>query len=359
MNIYDIAQQAGVSIATVSRVLNGSEKVSPRTRAKVLEVIESSGYTPNIFAQGLGVGTIHAVGILVPDISDLFMADSVAFLEQALKENGYSSLLATSGFDRESKERHVQMLLSKKVDALILVGSTYAGAGLDPEETEYIRRAAEQVPVFLVNGHVQGENIFSCVCDDFGAMYNVTSRLLQRGRRRILFMTDSGSYSALQKTEGYRQALRDAGLPVDPSLMLRVRNRIHQVRDLLLEKTANADPAAVTAAGSAADPGDSAGAVGAPLTFDAVIATDDGMAVGAVKYAAARGLRVPEDLEIVGYNNSSLSVACEPELTSIDNLLSEMCETTVHRLHQYLSGDHDQPQEVRLGWRLVERGTTR
>ena len=83
------------------------------------------------------------------------------------------------------------------------------------------------------------------------------------------------------------------------------------------------------------------------------------MAVGAVKYAAARGLRVPEDLEIVGYNNSSLSVACEPELTSIDNLLSEMCETTVHRLHQYLSGDHDQPQEVRLGWRLVERGTTR
>lgn len=339
MNIYDIAQQAGVSIATVSRVLNGSEKVSPRTRAKVLEVIESSGYTPNIFAQGLGVGTIHAVGILVPDISDLFMADSVAFLEQALKENGYSPLLATSGFDRESKERHVQMLLSKKVDALILVGSTYAGAGLDPEETEYIRRAAEQVPVFLVNGHVQGGNIFSCVCDDFGAMYNVTSRLLQRGRRRILFMTDSGSYSALQKTEGYRQALRDAGLPVDPSLMLRVRNRIHQVRDLLLEKTANADPAAVT--------------------FDAVIATDDGMAVGAVKYAAARGLRVPEDLEIVGYNNSSLSVACEPELTSIDNLLSEMCETTVHRLHQYLSGDHDQPQEVRLGWRLVERGTTR
>ena len=339
MNIYDIAQQAGVSIATVSRVLNGSEKVSPRTRAKVLEVIESSGYTPNIFAQGLGVGTIHAVGILVPDISDLFMADSVAFLEQALKENGYSSLLATSGFDRESKERHVQMLLSKKVDALILVGSTYAGAGLDPEETEYIRRAAEQVPVFLVNGHVQGGNIFSCVCDDFGAMYNVTTRLLQRGRRRILFMTDSGSYSALQKTEGYRQALRDAGLPVDSSLMLRVRNRIHQVRDLLLEMTADADPAAVT--------------------FDAVIATDDGMAVGAVKYAAARGLRVPEDLEIVGYNNSSLSVACEPELTSIDNLLSEMCETTVHRLHQYLSGDHDQPQEVRLGWRLVERGTTR
>ena len=335
MNIYDIASQAGVSIATVSRVLNGSEKVSPRTRAKVLEIIEQNGYTPNIFAQGLGVGTIHAVGILVPDVSDLFMADSVAFLEQALKSCGYSSLLATSGFERESKERQVQMLLSKKVDALILVGSTYAGAGIDPEETGYIRRAAEQVPVFLVNGQVEGRNIFSCVCDDYAAMYSVTSQLIRRGHRRLLFMTDSGSYSALQKRAGYEDAHRDAGLPLDPALLLRVPNRIHPVRDLLLEKTANTD-----------------------LLFDAVIATDDGMAVGAVKYAAARGLRLPDDLEIIGYNNSSLSVACEPELTSIDNLLSAMCEETARHLRLYLSGDQVQPRQVRLGWKLVERGTT-
>ncbi len=351
MNIYDIASQAGVSIATVSRVLNGSDKVSPRTRARVLEIIERSGYTPNIFAQGLGIGTIHAVGILVPDISDLFMADSVAFLERLLRARGYSSLLATSGFERESKEQQVQMLLSKKVDALILVGSTYAGAGVDPEETGYIRRAAEQIPVFLINGQVEGENIFSCVCDDYAAMYSITSQLIGRGHRRFLFLTDSGSYSALQKRAGHEDALRDAGITPDPALSLRMPNRIHPVRDQLLERTSERTPGDVSGSADASPE--------APLRFDAVIATDDGMAVGAVKYAAARGLHLPDDLEIVGYNNSSLSVACEPELTSIDNLLSEMCEKTVHHLHEYLSGDHDQPRQVRLGWRLVERGTTK
>ncbi len=337
MNIYDIAELAGVSIATVSRVVNGSDKVSPRTREKVLRIIEQNGYTPNIFAQGLGIGTVHSVGILVPDISDLFMADAVSSLERMLRDRGYNCLLSASGFDREDKEKHTQLLLSKKVDALILVGSTYAGSGKDAEETDYIRAAAQQVPVFLINGSVKGKNIYSCVCDDHDAVFQVTAQLLDRGRRRILFMTDSGSYSALRKRAGYEDALRAAGLAPDPALFLRLPNRIHPVRDLLLQWHRES-PAA-------------------PL-FDAVIATDDGMAVGAVKYAAAAGLRVPEDLEIVGYNNSYLSVACEPELTSVDNHLAEMCRHTVDHLLAVLAGSTDHPINSMTGWSLAVRRTT-
>ena len=313
MNIYDIAKMSGVSIATVSRVLNGSDKVSEKTRRRVMEVIEKEGYTPNVFAQGLGLNTMHTVGILVPDISDLYMSSAVSFLENCLTGYGYGCILGCSGFQTESKIQHVQMLLSKKIDGLILVGSTYAGGGASPRETDYIREAAAQVPIFVINGAVQGENVFSAVCEDRAAVREVTEELIRRGRKRILFLTDSDSYSAREKMAGYEDALREAGLPVLGELKMKLRNRIHVTRDLLLQYR--------------------------NLGFDAVIATDDGMAVGAVKYAAARGLRVPEDLSIVGYNNSSLAVACEPELTSIDNRMEEVCRETVEMLMQTLKGE--------------------
>ena len=275
MNIYDIAKMAGVSIATVSRVVNGSDKVSEKTKRRVMEVIEKEGYTPNVFAQGLGLNTMHTAGILVPDISDLYMSSAISFLEEGLRNHGYNCILGCSGFRQESMAQHVQMLLSKKIDGLILVGSAYAGNGASERETDYIREAAAQVPVFVINGAVKGENVFSAVCGDRDAMHEVTSALLRRGRKRILFLTDSDSYSAREKMAGYEEALTEAGLPVLGDLKLKLRNRIHATRDLLLQSR--------------------------NLDFDAVVATDDGMAVGAVKYAAARGLRIPEALNIVGY----------------------------------------------------------
>ncbi|MBP3217841.1 MAG: LacI family DNA-binding transcriptional regulator [Lachnospiraceae bacterium] len=339
MNIYDIAEMAGVSIATVSRVMSGSDKVSDKTRKKVLSVIEESGYTPNVFAQGLGVGTIHSIGILVPDITDLYMASAVSYIENELQKNGYNCLLGCSGFELPGKESHLHMLLDKRVDALFLVGSTFAGSGKTKEETDYIRAAAAQVPVIIINGAVEGENIYSAVCADRQAMYDVTTSLIQRGRKRILFLTDSRSYSAREKKAGYLSALQDAGIPIDEKLQLHVPNRIHTVRDILL---------------SLEEP-----------DFDAVVATDDGIAVGAVKYAAQKGLSIPEDLQVVGYNNSSLSFACEPELTSIDNRTEEVCRSAVHALLQLLSAKDEEadvkektPSSLVVPCQIVKRQTT-
>ena len=332
MNIYDIAKMAGVSIATVSRVVNGSDKVSEKTKRRVMEVIEKEGYTPNVFAQGLGLNTMHTAGILVPDISDIYMSSAISFLEEGLRNHGYNCILGCSGFRQESMAQHVQMLLSKKIDGLILVGSAYAGNGASERETDYIREAAAQVPVFVINGAVQGENVFSAVCGDREAMHEVTSALLRRGRKRILFLTDSDSYSAREKMAGYEEALAEAGLPVLGGLKLKLRNRIHATRDLLLQSR--------------------------NLDFDAVVATDDGMAVGAVKYAAARGLRIPEDLNIVGYNNSSLAVACEPELTSIDNRTEEICRETVDLFMRTLRGEDVPEKHFSVSCRIVKRNTT-
>ena len=103
MNIYDIAALAGVSIATVSRVVNDSPKVSEKTKEKVRAVMEEQNYTPNVFARGLGLNSMHTVGIVCPDVSDVYMANAVAHLEKYLKKYGYDCILACSGYEYEDK----------------------------------------------------------------------------------------------------------------------------------------------------------------------------------------------------------------------------------------------------------------
>ena len=127
MNIYDIAKLSGVSIATVSRVINNSPKVSEKTKKKVWDVMNEYDYTPNVFARGLGLNSVKTVGLVCPDVSDRYMASAIAYLEKNLRKYGYDSILMCSGFDYEGKVEAVKILLDRRIDAMILVGSHYAG----------------------------------------------------------------------------------------------------------------------------------------------------------------------------------------------------------------------------------------
>ena len=331
MNIYDIAKMADVSIATVSRVVNGSPKVSESTRARVLDIIDRYGYTPNAFAQGLGLNTMHTVGIMVPSISDMYMANAVYYLEESLHEKGYECILSCSGFQAEQKEAHLQMLLSKKTDALILVGSTYAGSEDKTHNTDYIKLASNEVPVFLINGLVKGDNIYCTATDDKKATFEATRELLESGRKRILFMTDSRSYSANQKKKGYRDALKKSGIVPDKSMELFIKNDVEFVKSRM-------------------DQFDS-------LKYDAIVATDDAMAIGAMKYLIQTGRKVPEDVSVVGFNNSLLCLCTSPELTSIDNKVEMVSKSTVERLIIVLDGETNVTHKKIFDCELVKRGT--
>lgn len=213
MNIYDIAELAGVSIATVSRVVNDSPMVSEKTKQRVRKVMEENNYTPNVFARGLGLDSMKTVGLMCPNVADAYMARAVAYLEQNLKEYGYDCILYCSGYDDEERRVAVNSILQKRIDALVLIGSSYAEDDEDSEKVEYIREAAKQVPVFMMNGCIRGENIYCALCNDFQAAHMAVTELIQTGKEDILFLSDSHSYSANQKLKGYQQALRDAGMP--------------------------------------------------------------------------------------------------------------------------------------------------
>lgn len=333
MNIYDIAKLANVSIATVSRVVNNSPKVSQKTKEKVLAVMKENEYTPNAFARGLGLGTMKTVGIICPDISDIYMAKAVSYLESNLHDHGYDCILGCSGFKQEEKENYVKLLLSKKIDTLILVGSTYAGRGKDEADTDYIREAAEQASVFMINAKVAGDNIYCTYADDFQATYEVTKAYLRRGKEKILFMYDSESFSARQKMAGYEAALQDAGRPVLGNLKFKTKNDIEYTKNMLLEYNK-------------------------VLDFDSVLATDDGIAVGAIKYAKIKGLSIPEELSITGYNNSILAIGSDPELTSVDSKLGIMCRKTVERMIDLLENESQIEKNICVPCEIVRRCTT-
>ena len=157
MNIYDVSKHAGVSIATVSRVLNGNPNVSEKTRNKVMNVMAELGYTPNVFARGLGLNTMQTIGIMCSDSSDPYLANAIYYLERALRSFEYDAILCCTGYDLDAKQKYFNLLRSKRVDAIILAGSKFVE--MRPKDNSYLIEAAKDLPLMLVNGYLEGENI--------------------------------------------------------------------------------------------------------------------------------------------------------------------------------------------------------
>ena len=331
MNIYDVSERANVSIATVSRVINGNPNVSEKTRNRVLAVMDELGYTPNVFARSLGLNTMRTIGIMCADSSDPWLAGAIYYLEQELRRNGYDSLLCCSGYLPETKKKYLELLLSKRVDAVILAGSHYVEAR--QKDNAYLIEASKELPIMLVNGFLEGENIYSTVCDDHAAVYGAASQLLSSGRRRILYVYTSYSYSGVNKLEGYKDALKAKGITPSDELIRQCPKDIEAARELLLSLHREG------------------------LEFDAVITSDDSLAVGAVKYAHIADISIPRDLSIIGYNNSLLARCTDPEITSIDSKVEALCTTTINTLMGVFSGVNV-PSRTTIASDLIKRKTT-
>lgn len=312
MNIYDISEKSGVSIATVSRVLNGSAHVSEKTRQKVLAVMEEEGYQPNAFARGLGLNTMKVIGILYSDSSDTFLSSAIYHLERNFRSHGYDSLLCCTGYILEDRQKYTQWILSKRVDALVLVGSHFVEENED--DNAYIRTAASQVPVAILGARLAGENIYCSLCDDYLSSIHLAESLFQRGSEQIAFLYHVVSDSVRKKLAGLREAYRRKGM-------------VFREKNALLCPSHDIDACV-----------DFLRAMNRQLSFDTIMCMDDQLAVGALKYAQAEQIAVPSDLQIAGYNNSVLARCSTPELTTVDNHLEELCEAVVQMIIARLIG---------------------
>jgi len=334
LTIYDISQKAGVSIATISRVLNGSPKVKESTRKRVMDIIDEYGYTPNSSARAMGLKSMQTIGILCADCSDIFLAKAVYYLEQNLQANGYESLLCCTGYNLDARRNYVNLILSKKVDGLILVGSNFIGN--TEEENQYIIESSEKVPVMILNASFRHNNVYSILCDDMNSMYRATTSMLESGISDILYLYNSFSYSGKKKLDGFRMAMQNQRANNYEDLICHIPEECSSMDAIV----AYIDDFAVS------------------HTFHGIIASDDLLGVAAVKYASMHGISIPDDLSIIGYNNSILTECCNPTLTSIDNQLEIQTRSLVKTLVGVLSGQ-EMPQKTVFSGALVKRNTTK
>ena len=333
MNIYDISKEANVSTATVSRVLNGNAKVSEKTRTAVLEVIRRHGFQPNAIARGLSLKSMNMVGILAADCTAPFLAQAIHYLEDFLRDRNYSTVLCCTGYNVEDKKKRMEFLLAKNVDAVILVGSGFVDC--DDSQNQYIRDVADRIPVILINASMSYPNIYSVACDDRKAVYEATEWLYRTGSENVLFMYNQKSYSGIRKLAGFHEAARTYGKDWNTYSVLcpnEITN-VHEIADFI---------------DSVYDTG---------LKFDAAVTADDNLAAGMVKFGKRHLIPIPEKLRVIGFNNSYITEYCEPELTSIDNRLEDLCRLCVDAISGLLE-QNVIPHNEMLSAKIIFRGST-
>jgi len=324
----DVAERAGVSVTTVSHVINETRRVSDELRQRVLAVIDELGYQPNVLARSLRSGKTNTIGMVIPDGVNPFFAEVARGVEDTSFEQGYSVILCNSDGDLDKELLYTDVLTEKQVDGILFVA-----AGVS---TEHIRALqGRRMPVVVVDREIPDVAVDSVLTDNARGGWLATRHLLDLGHCRIGYIAGPSDLTpSAERITGYRQALEEAGIPVDKALILKGDFQYesgYQAARQLLEMD---DPPA------------------------AIFACNDLMAVGAISAAVELGRKVPADLSVVGFDDVRLASFTNPPLTTIVQPKYEMGVVAATMLLERMR-DHDVPPRRRmLDTALVIRQST-
>lgn len=336
VTLKDVAAECGVSTATVSAVVNGADWVSAATRSRVQRVVDTMGYRPNQLARGLKLRQGYAIGVLVSDLANPFFTEVARSLGDALRHDERAIFLCDSDHRFDLGERNFRMLLDRQVDGVVLIGDTL------PEDA--LRHHVERhnsIPVIAIEREYDLDGVSCLLADSEQGGYLATRHLVERGARRVALIAGpqagagSTTYGRLGRLEGYRRALHDAGRPVDPRLIVEGNFRF--------------------AGGSAA----MQRLLALPEPPDAVFAVNDLTALGALHAAQEAGLRVPDDLLLVGNDDIPFASVSNPGLTTVAMPKRELGQAAAALMWEQIRahGAHE-TRRMMFPVGLVVRGST-
>lgn len=329
VTIYDVAREANVSMATVSRVVNGNPNVKPTTRKKVLDTIERLGYRPNAVARGLASKKTTTVGAIIPDISSIFFSELTRGIEDIATMYKYNIILSNSDQNEDKEIRLIDTMLEKQVDGIVFMGGKVADEHIKQFKTA-------NVPVVLAATQDESKTLPSINIDYKQAAYEATNYLIESIQGQPVFIKghDNIQSNGL-KLAGYMQALQETSIDIDESLIIEeectYNGGIVGVEKLLKE---NANPKAV------------------------FVATDE-MAVGVIHSLQDGGLRVPEDVEVFGFNNTRVSLMVRPTLTTIVQPMYDIGAVAMRLLTKFMNKEEVDEQTVILPHRILKRDSTK
>lgn len=331
--IKDVARKAGVSVASVSKVINNRPQVSVETRSRVLAAIEELGYAPNQNARELVEGQTRTVGLLLPTLENPIFAQAAKGVETAAARHGYQVILGDFDEDLTKEACLLEMLRSRRVEGTISVGFR---RGNERHDVGYHALVAAGTPVVFLMGQVEEKDFYSIFVDEEEAGYLAACYLLGLGHRRLVYL--AGPATAIQtrqKIKGIARAHQERHLELKPEAI------VHS--DYHLPGGAKAARAIYARADRPT----------------AVFAFNDLMAIGAIKSAREMGLRVPDDISIMGFDGIDWTAYYEPALTTLRQPARQMGQAAFDLILKIIKGERPTKRRYPFHAELVEGGSTR
>ena len=318
--IRDVAQRAGVSVATVSHVINGTRKVAPETAARVRRAMEELDYHPNAVARSLRTRKTQAIGVVVSDITNPFFATLVRGAEDAAIEAGYSLIVCNSDETPEKEDLYVRLLWRRRMDGL-LIAPVRDGASSAVQEL-----ARRQMPFVFIDRKAKGVEADAVLSDNVGGAYLATQHLIERGHKRIgIVLGIPGATTTEERLAGYRRALEEAGIPLAEDLVVWGGYRVAGGRRATAKLLSLSDPPT------------------------AIFSTNNLMTVGVLKELFHRKVRIPKDVAVVGFDDLEWAEMANPPLTTVAQQPYEIGHRALALLLEQLSRECESPaREVRI-----------
>ncbi|RTQ95094.1 LacI family DNA-binding transcriptional regulator [Lysinibacillus telephonicus] len=328
VNIYDVAKAANVSIATVSKVINNTGRIGEKTRQKVLDVINELEYKPNLIASALMGKNTCTIGFILPDLANPFFSVLARYVEDVASSFNYNVVICSTDYSTEKEEMYVSLLMQKNVDGFILASGF--------ENFDTIKKIQESnIPIVLVARNApNGDDLNLVSISDYDAGYNATTYLISQGHQNISIIARD-IWSNRERFRGYVDAMKNNGLIPMNEIYYAKESTIQAGYNSLLQIMEESQ-----------------------IKPTAIFACNDLMAAGAIKSCKKLGLQVPNDISIIGFDNTIITEIIEPPLTTVAQPQKTIAVEAVNLLMNAINGDTE-GRKIILDTEIIERETVK
>lgn len=323
--IKDVAKKAGVSISTVSRVINDSKPVTNEVKQRVLDVIKETGYVPNPLARSLVTKKSQLIGVIVPEVTDTFAAEVLNGIEEISKMYDYDILLANTYSEKDLEVKNINLLRAKQVEGIVMISWD-----IDKDVVGLLEDSG--IPAVYISKTTRDFDIYNVSINNNSAVKDMTNFLLDRGHKKIVLLnTTFQTNLADEILTGYRDAIVGRGLKVNEGFIKSCGPTFDDgymaVKEMLESK----------------------------VDVDAIFATSDEVAIGAINACFDLGYKVPEDISVVGFCDIEFSKMCRPKLTTVKQPLYDMGAVAIRMIIKMVKGIEIDEKKVELPYTISDR----
>ena len=330
--IYNIAKDSGVSVATVSRVMNNNGSVKEKTRQRILQIMAEKNFKPNPYARGLNNISMKTIGVVMSDIANPFFAEVIKGITDIFQKNEYNIILCSTENDKSIERREIDLLVNKQVEGFIIAGSR----PINDDNASYIIELSKTYPIVLVNSFIKGgTKLFSVMVDEKEAAYKSFNYLVSKDKRDIYLLGNQIWKTTLVKISALKQCLSENNIPFDKNKLIDCDYSYSSGRLAAKELLKRQIPFPYT-----------------------LFCCSDMIAIGAMREFLVSGAKIPEQVSVMGYSNIEMASLVTPSLTTVDQKMFSLGQKSANLCIDILNDKYPINKKVYSDYELIVREST-